>query len=49
MVLLMSGMVYAWSVFSSAIGAEFPSWSKASLSLTFTLVMVFFCLGGLIG
>ena len=49
MVLLMSGMVYAWSVFSSAIGAEFPSWSKASLSLTFTLVMVFFCLGGLVG
>ena len=48
-VLLVSGMVYAWSVFSEAILREYPEWSKASLSLTFTFVMVFFCLGGLAG
>ncbi len=48
-VLLISGMVYAWSVFSQPISAEYCMWSKASLSLTFTVVMVFFCLGGLLG
>lgn len=42
-------MVYAWSVFSSSIAAEFPQWSAATLSLTFTLVMAFFCIGGLVG
>lgn len=48
-VLLVSGMVYAWSVFSESILKEYPFWSKASLSLTFTFVMVFFCLGGFAG
>jgi len=44
-VLLFAGMVYAWSVLSSPIGAEFPEWSKAELSLTFTIVMAMFCIG----
>ena len=46
-VLLFSGLVYAWSVLSGPIAAEFPRWSTAQLSLTFTIVMSFFCLGGL--
>ena len=46
-VLLFSGLVYAWSVLSGPIAAEFPHWSTAQLSLTFTIVMSFFCLGGL--
>ena len=41
MVLLLAGMVYAWSVLSSPIGAYFPEWSKAQLSLTFTICMGF--------
>ncbi len=49
MILLVSGMVYAWSVFSSSIAEEFSAWSKATLSITFTTVMIFFCLGGLVG
>lgn len=49
MILLVSGMVYAWSVFSSSIAVEYPDWSRASLSLVFTFVMLFFCIGGLIG
>lgn len=47
-VLLFAGMVYAWSVLSAPIAAEFPAWTKAQLSLTFTLVMIFFCVGSLI-
>lgn len=45
-VLLFAGFVYGWSVFASPIGADFPAWSKASLSLTFTICMACFCLGG---
>jgi len=48
-VLLLSGLVYAWSVLSGPIAAEFPQWSAAQLSLTFTIVMSFFCIGGLMG
>ena len=47
-VLLFAGLVYAWSVLSTPIAAEFPDWTKAQLSLTFTLVMIFFCIGSLL-
>ena len=43
--LLLAGMVYAWSILSAPIAQEFPHWSKAQLSMTFTVVMIFFCLG----
>ena len=49
LVLLCAGMVYAWSVLSAPIARDFPQWSAAQLSLAFTLVMIFFCLGGLVG
>ena len=42
-ILLMAGLVYAWSVMAKPIGASRP-WTAAQLSLTFTLVMVFFCI-----
>ena len=48
-VLLVSGLVYAWSGLSGPIAAEFPQWSAAQLSLTFTIVMSFFCVGSLVG
>jgi len=44
-ILLFAGMVYAWSVLSSPIAAEYPDWTKAQLSLTFTIVMITFCIG----
>ena len=44
-VLLLAGVVYAWSVLSVSIAQEFPDWSRAKLSLTFTLLMAFFCIG----
>lgn len=48
-VLLLSGLVYAWSVLSVPIAEEYPQWTAAQLSLTFTVVMSFFCIGGLVG
>ncbi len=48
LILLFAGLIYAWSVLSTPIAAEFSDWSKGSLSLTFTLAMSFFCLGGLV-
>ena len=47
-VLLFAGLVYAWSVLSTPIAAEFTGWTKAQLSLTFTLVMILFCIGSLL-
>ena len=47
-VLLMAGLIYAWSVMSQPIAASRPDWTAAQLSLTFTLVMAFFCAGSLI-
>lgn len=47
-VLLMAGLIYAWSVMSKPIAASRPEWTTAQLSLTFTIVMAFFCLGSLV-
>lgn len=44
-VLLMAGVIYAWSVMSKPIAASRPEWTTAQLSVTFTVVMAFFCLG----
>lgn len=47
-VLLFAGLVYAWSVLSTPIAAEFTDWTKAQLSMTFTIVMILFCIGSLL-
>lgn len=48
LVMLFAGLVYAWSVLARPIGEFFTTWSSTQLSFTFTLCMMFFCLGGLI-
>ena len=48
-VLLLVGLVYAWSVMAKSIGAAFPDWTQQQLSLTFTLTMTMFCVGCLVG
>ena len=48
LVMLFAGLVYAWSVLARPIGGFFTTWSSTQLSFTFTLCMMFFCLGGLI-
>lgn len=47
--LLLAGLVYAWSVLSLPIGAFFAEWTKAQLSLTFTICMMAFCFGCMFG
>lgn len=47
--LFFAGVIYAWSVLSTPIAASFPEWGKAQLSLTFTITMIFFCLGCMTG
>lgn len=48
LILIFAGLIYAWSVLSAPIAEEFPDWSNSQLSLTFTLVMIVFCVGQLI-
>ena len=47
-VLLLVGMVYAWSVMSKSIAVAFPEWTMGQLSLTFTITMAMFCVGCLL-
>lgn len=46
-IMLLAGFVYAWSVMAKPIAASRPEWNAAQLSFTFTLSMIFFCIGGL--
>lgn len=48
LIFLVSGLVYAWSTFSLSISQEFPQWTQAQLSLTYSLVWIFFCVGGIL-
>lgn len=47
--LLLAGLVYAWSVLSMPLAAYFTEWTKAQMSLTFTICMMFFCFGCMAG
>lgn len=49
LVLFCGGVIYAWSVLSYPIAAEFPQWTKAQMSLTFTITIIMFCLGCILG
>ncbi len=46
--MLFAGVLYAWSILKSPLGAEF-GWGQSELALNFTLAMTFFCVGGLLG
>lgn len=49
LVLMLAGMVYAWSVLSAPIASDYPQWTQTQLSFTFTLVMLMFCAGCTVG
>lgn len=48
LLLLISGLIYAWSIFSGPLGGEY-GWNAGELSLCFTISMSFFCIGGFFG
>lgn len=43
--LLFLGLIYAWSVFRIPLEQEF-GWTKSESSVTFSIAMIMFCLGG---
>lgn len=45
--LLFLGLVYAWSIFSTPLDRAY-GWGSAALSLTFSLSMIFFCIGSIV-
>lgn len=46
MVLLLGGVIYAWSTLSVPMIAEFKDWTLSQISFTFTLCTLSFCVGG---
>ncbi|MDR1246171.1 MAG: MFS transporter [Clostridiales Family XIII bacterium] len=46
--LMLVGLIYAWSVFKNPLSDVYPMWSESELSLVFTISMICWCVGGLI-
>lgn len=48
LMLLCIGLIYGWSIFVAPLEKEF-GWARSQTSLTFTISMAMFCIGGLVG
>ncbi|MCD8322122.1 MAG: MFS transporter [Oscillospiraceae bacterium] len=46
--MLLLGSMYTWSYFKVSLGEAYPAWSQTQLTLNFTILMICFCLGGLV-
>lgn len=45
-IMLFLGLIYAWSIFVAPLESEF-GWTRGETSMTFTICMSMFCIGGL--
>jgi MFS transporter, OFA family, oxalate/formate antiporter len=48
-VLLFEGLIYAWSLFRTPFSEIYTDWTVSQLSMTFTISISCFCIGGFIG
>jgi MFS transporter, OFA family, oxalate/formate antiporter len=48
-VLLFEGLIYAWSLFRTPFSEIYTGWTVSQLSMTFTISICCFCIGGFIG
>ena len=48
LLLIFCGLIYGWSLFKSPFSEVYPQWSLSQLSMTFTISMIFFCVGGFV-
>lgn len=46
LILIFGGLIYGWSFFARYFKEIFPFWSSSGLSMTFTISMTCFCIGG---
>ena len=47
MIMLLAGTVYTWTIIAKSISATYPAWSAQALSMTFTITMMGYALGGM--
>jgi OFA family oxalate/formate antiporter-like MFS transporter len=48
LIMIAVGFIYSWSIFATPFAEEF-AWDAQTLSLNFSILMLSFCLGGLLG
>ena len=48
LLLVFCGLIYGWSLFRAPFGEVYPDWTLSQLSLTFTISMIFFCIGSFV-
>ncbi|MGC2872090.1 MFS transporter [Ihubacter sp. mB4P-1] len=46
LLLIFCGLIYGWSLFKTPFSEVYTEWSLSQLSMTFTISMIFFCIGG---